>query len=69
MRKETRENDLLYGVSAIAAHLEVRYGQAYHMIEKGDLPTFRVAGRVCARRSSLTAWVAECEAKAREARS
>jgi hypothetical protein len=45
--------DLLYGVAAIAAHLQLSRKQVYHLHDKGDLPTFKVGATVCALRSSL----------------
>lgn len=68
MRKPAPESDLLYGVSAIAAHLEMRPRQVHHLIDKAGLPVFKIAGRVCARKTSLRRWMAECEAKAQEGR-
>lgn len=59
--------DLLYGVPSIAEFLGIRLRQAKHRVEKGDIPTFRIGETICARRSSLTAWLAECEAKAQAA--
>lgn len=56
--------DLLYGVPAIAGFLKVRPRQAYHLVEKGGLPTFRLTSTVCARRSTLKAWLAAREAEA-----
>jgi hypothetical protein len=62
------DNDLLHGVPAIAEYLELSYGKAYGIITKSDAPIFRIAGKICARKSGLKVWLAECEAKAREAR-
>lgn len=66
MRQDTGaiDGDLLYGVPAIAVFLNVRPRQAYHLIERARLPAFRLAGKVCARRSTLSAWLAECEQQA-----
>lgn len=61
------ESDLLYGAKAIASFLRIRPRQAYHLLAQGTFPAFKVGGKVCARRSSLTAWLADCEAKARPA--
>ncbi|SER58588.1 hypothetical protein SAMN05216548_12719 [Faunimonas pinastri] len=66
---ENSEADLLYGVPAIASFLNVRARQVHHMREKGSLPTFKIAGKVCARRSALTAWLAKQEAAAAGGRS
>ena len=57
--------DLLYGVPAIAAHLEMTQPQVYHLHNKGELPTFKIGGKVCARRSTLAKHFAAQEAAAR----
>ena len=49
--------DLLYGMPAIAAYLQLRRGQAYHLAEKGGMPTFRLGRIVCAMRAAIDAWV------------
>lgn len=54
-------SDLLYGAPAIAAFLNVRQRQAYHLIDAAGLPTFKLAGKVCGRRSSILAWLGERE--------
>lgn len=56
--------DLLYGVPAIAGHLNVRPRQAHHQIEKGGLPIFRIGGVICARRTTIANWIADQEAAA-----
>lgn len=61
----TDKADLLYGVKAIAAFLSVPSRAAQHRIDQGVIPTFRIGASICARRSTLNAWLAECEAKAR----
>ena len=60
-----RQSDLLYGVPAIARFLRLRERQARHRIDNGTIPTFRLDGTICARESSLNAWLAEREAAAR----
>jgi hypothetical protein len=57
--------DLLYGVQAIADHLGLRTRQAQHQIDKRGFPVFRMGGIVCARKTSIAAWIAEQEASAR----
>ena len=57
-------SDLLYGVPAIAAFLGLRTKQARHRIAAGTIPVFRIGDTICARRTSLANWLAECEAKA-----
>lgn len=58
------ETDLLYGVPAIAAHLSMTQPQVYHLHTKGELPTFKIGGKVCARRSTLAKHFAAQEAAA-----
>ncbi len=57
--------DLLYGVPAIAEHLQMTEPQVYHLHAKGEIPTFKVGGKVCARRSALAKHFAKLEAAAR----
>lgn len=66
-RQPSRQSDLLYGVPAIGRYLRIRERQARHRIEAGTIPTFRMDGTICARESSLDAWLAEQEASARKA--
>jgi len=54
--------DLLYGAPAIAEFMNVRPRQVHSMIDNSDLPIFRIAGKLCARRSAIKAWLAEREA-------
>ena len=56
------ETDLLYGVDKIAGHLKMTRRQVYHLHDQGHLPTFKLGGRVCARRSSLAKHFAAQEA-------
>lgn len=55
------DDDLLYGVAAIAAHLSLRARVVYHLHSAKLLPTFKIGGRVCARRSTLAAHFATQE--------
>lgn len=55
--------DLLYGVPAIAAYLGLREKQARNRVDRGEVPTFKIGGTVCARRSRLDAWIGEQEAQ------
>lgn len=59
------KSDLLSGLEAIAGFLNVPRRRAKHWHEKGLLPTFKIIDIVCARRSSLAAWLAEREAAGR----
>ncbi len=62
--------DLLYGAVAIATYLGLTEKQARHRIEVGAIPTFKLPGTrtVCARRSTLTTWLADLEAAAMKER-
>lgn len=53
--------DLLYGVKAIGQFLGLTRPQAQHRIDEGTIPTFRMGSTICARRTSLRTWLAECE--------
>jgi len=57
--------DLLYGIEAIADHLQLTKRQTLHLHEKGGLPTFKMGRTVCARRSTLAKHFAAQEAAAR----
>lgn len=65
MEQAEERGDLLYGAAPIADFLGMTEKQARHRIERGQVPTFRIGGTVCARRSTLNAWLAEQEAKAK----
>jgi hypothetical protein len=59
--------DLLEGADEIATFLfgsPKRRRTVYHLTEKSRLPVFRLGAVLCARRSTLTAWVAEQERRA-----
>lgn len=58
-------SDLLTGVDAIARHLNMSRRQVYHLHETGELPTFKLGAKVCARRSTLAKHFAAQEAAAR----
>lgn len=57
--------ELLYGAKAIAEFLAIPLGPVRNRIDRGQLPTFKMAGTVCARRTSLNAWLAAQEEKGR----
>jgi hypothetical protein len=57
--------DLLYGVPAISGHLRMSAKQVYHLHAQGHLPTFKIGGKVCARRSTLAKHFAALEREAR----
>jgi excisionase family DNA binding protein len=61
---ETQDSDLIYGTPAIAAFLHLKDRQAYHLIDKGILPSFKLGNKRCARKSTLARWLEEQEAAA-----
>ena len=63
---DTTETDLLYGVKAIATHLQMTEKQVYHLHDQANLPTFKIGGKVCARRSTLAKHFEAQEAAARQ---
>ena len=53
---------LLYGAPAIAAYLGIRVRQARHQIDQGRIPHFQMGKIICARPSTLDAWLESLEA-------
>jgi len=60
---DPENSDLLYGVAAIASYLGLTEKQARHRTQQGTIPTFKMGSVVCARRSSLRAWLANLESQ------
>ncbi|RUU45006.1 DNA-binding protein [Mesorhizobium sp. M6A.T.Ce.TU.002.03.1.1] len=56
--------DILRGADAIAKHLGFPRRAIYHLVSKGGLPHFRLGETVCARKSTLGAWIEQQEARA-----
>ena len=56
--------DILRGADEIAAFLGLDRRAIYHAASRAKLPTFRVGAIICARRSTLLAWIAEQEKRA-----
>jgi len=56
--------DILKGAAAIGAYLGFDRRSIYHLVDKNTLPHFRLGETVCARKSTLTKWISEQEAKA-----
>jgi excisionase family DNA binding protein len=54
--------DLLYGCEKIAAYLGVTRRTAYHLIESGKVPAFRIGRTVCARRGTMDKTLKRLEA-------
>lgn len=66
------DDQILYGVPAIADAFKLKPRQVYYLKENHGLPTFKVGRIVCAKRSAVRAWIesvaeksaAEAKAKA-----
>lgn len=56
-------DDMLRGAAEIAAFLGFKERQVYHLSD-GRLPVFRIGAILCARKSTLTEWIAEQERQA-----
>ena len=53
-------DDLMRGAEAIAEFMfgdPRRRRQVYHLVHRGELPVFRLGATLCARRSTLIAWI------------
>lgn len=59
--------DLLHGMQAVADFLKVKRRTAYHMAYFEGMPTFKLAGKVCARRETLDGWLRDREAASLQA--
>ena len=60
-------SDLLQGAEEIAGYLlgdPSRRTRIYHLIEQERLPVFRLGVILCARKSSLLAWIEDQERQA-----
>lgn len=58
--------DMLRGADEIADFIGLPRRKLYHAVSRGNLPTFRI-GAICARKSTLLAWVASQEQQVRAA--
>jgi hypothetical protein len=54
-------DDLMIGAKRIAAELGVSIRQAFHLLESGKIPAFKIGARWAARRSTLKAFVDDLE--------
>lgn len=53
--------DILRGAEAISAFIGLPRRSVYHAVSKGHLPHFKIGEMICARRSTLVAWISEQE--------
>lgn len=61
------DEKLLDGIQAIAKELGVPARSVQHMIDAHGMPVIRLGRRIYGRKSTLMAWLAECEAAGRQA--
>ncbi|MCX7313710.1 MAG: DNA-binding protein [Alphaproteobacteria bacterium] len=54
-------HDMLRGADKIAGFLGMERRQIYHLAEKTHLPVFKIGATLCARKSTLLAWIVEQE--------
>jgi hypothetical protein len=59
----TLADDLLVGADAIAGFTGWSRRRVFYLIEQGQLPHFKVGGRLHAKKSSILAWIAELESQ------
>lgn len=53
--------DIVYGADALARELGLTRRQIYHAAAFRNLPTFKIGAAVCARRSTIRAWIEQQE--------
>ncbi len=61
MPASNSNGDLLTGAEEIAEFLNCNTRRAFHLLEKGIVPGFKLGKRWCARRSTLTRHFEELE--------
>ena len=64
MNDNASVGDLLLGAKAISDYLGITPRQTYRLVYDSVIPSFKAGGTVAARRSSLSAWMADQEARA-----
>ncbi len=57
-------SDLLQGAAEIGDFLGFELPRTFRLLEKGDLPAFKLRGKWCARKSTLIARIEKLEAAA-----
>ena len=58
-------SDILHGYKEVGAFLRMTPKQIEHRVRAGEVPHFKLGRTVCARRSTLNAWLADQEAASR----
>lgn len=54
-------DDLVFGATAIARVLGMTRRQIYHAASQSHIPAFKIGNRLCARKTSLSSWLASLE--------
>ena len=60
-QKENLSNDLMEGASVIAEFYGTKKRRVYYLLERGQIPAFKVGNRWCARKSTLLKYIAALE--------
>ena len=63
---ENLAKDILRGAAEIAEFVfgdPAQRRRVYHLSERGEFPVFRMGSQLCARRSTVLAWIEEKEAQ------
>lgn len=55
--------DVLQGAAAIARYTGFKQRTIYHLAATGGLPCFKLGDLVCARKSTVTAWIKSQETR------
>lgn len=55
------DDDVFYGVPAIADAIKFKPRQVHHLKDHHGLPTFKIGRNVCARRGALRDWLKQRE--------
>ena len=57
------KDDMLYGAAAIGSYIGLPRRTIYHAVANDHIPHFKIGDSICARKSTLTKWIAEQEAR------
>lgn len=57
---------ILYGAAEIAAFLGLPLKVTQHRIDRGQIPTFRLGRKICARPAKLREWIASLDGREEE---
>ncbi|SCX31077.1 hypothetical protein DSM25558_5113 [Agrobacterium sp. DSM 25558] len=55
-------SEVIVGAKAIGEAIGVKTRRVHLMIDKGEIPVFRLGGSIAMRRSTLNSWISSLEA-------